>query len=260
MYCLFTGCCYFLSSAINPFLYSLLSKRFRRGFHDLKRKVLSGLSCQIFRRSLGRDKNEEFQTQRPANTSLPNNYLFRYNTKPINNRNALKRHFNIPLSVSARCEEEKPTGEDQAMEMQELVNSKGIQTEKRYTHILAKTSYNGKISQKANELHNSDVEQIACMLKHNDEQSNCRYKVMSEPRANTDTTVIVHRWKPKKEEHEKNLESYTKIKGLKNVRFTTSKYSSALYETRNKNILGHILYNSVPEGKLICNRLIHRQN
>ena len=33
------GCFYYLSAAINPFLYSLLSKRFRRGFCDLKTKV-----------------------------------------------------------------------------------------------------------------------------------------------------------------------------------------------------------------------------
>ena len=32
---LLSGCFYLLSSAINPFLYSLFSKRFRRGFHDL---------------------------------------------------------------------------------------------------------------------------------------------------------------------------------------------------------------------------------
>lgn len=33
------GCFYYLSAAINPFLYSLLSKRFRRGFCDLQTKV-----------------------------------------------------------------------------------------------------------------------------------------------------------------------------------------------------------------------------
>ena len=34
-----TGCCFFLSSVVNPFLYSLLSKRFRRGYQDLIRKI-----------------------------------------------------------------------------------------------------------------------------------------------------------------------------------------------------------------------------
>merc|ERR1712141_631637 len=34
-----SGCCYFLSAVVNPFLYSLLSKRFRRGFHDLVRNT-----------------------------------------------------------------------------------------------------------------------------------------------------------------------------------------------------------------------------
>ena len=36
---LFKGCCYLLNSAINPFLYSIFSKRFRRGFADLLRSM-----------------------------------------------------------------------------------------------------------------------------------------------------------------------------------------------------------------------------
>ena len=39
MYLSFSGCCYFLSAVVNPFLYSLLSKRFRRGYHDLVRNT-----------------------------------------------------------------------------------------------------------------------------------------------------------------------------------------------------------------------------
>ena len=34
----FSGACYYLSSTINPFLYSLLSVRFRRGFQDVLRR------------------------------------------------------------------------------------------------------------------------------------------------------------------------------------------------------------------------------
>ena len=41
---IFSGCFYLLSSAINPFLYSLFSKRFRRGFYDL---LYRGKSCTI---------------------------------------------------------------------------------------------------------------------------------------------------------------------------------------------------------------------
>ena len=37
LFLLFLGCFYLLSSAINPFLYSLLSKRFRRGLYDFSR-------------------------------------------------------------------------------------------------------------------------------------------------------------------------------------------------------------------------------
>jgi hypothetical protein len=104
---LFLGCFYLLSSAINPFLYSLFSKRFRRGFYDL---IYKGKSC-----------NYGAPTERPGkpagnnqNVDNPENILARYNSnndmvvimnirggyngKQIITRKALRRHFNVEVS------------------------------------------------------------------------------------------------------------------------------------------------------------------
>ena len=43
----FSGACYYLSSTINPFLYSLLSVRFRRGFQDVLRRCCGQIPVGI---------------------------------------------------------------------------------------------------------------------------------------------------------------------------------------------------------------------
>ena len=67
-----------LSSAINPFLYSLLSKRFRRGFHDLKRRYIYPL--------LGKRVVT-------VPVSNPNNLSFRGHPRLLRMRGAALRHF-----------------------------------------------------------------------------------------------------------------------------------------------------------------------
>ena len=74
----FSGCSMHLSSAINPFLYSLLSKRFRRGFHDLKRRYIYPL--------LGKRVVT-------VPVSNPNNLSFRGHPRLLRMRGAALRHF-----------------------------------------------------------------------------------------------------------------------------------------------------------------------
>ena len=63
----YTGCCYYLNSAINPFLYSLLSKRFRRGFHDLTRKIL-----KLYQKHSFKISSKGAHRQGSNNTPIPN--------------------------------------------------------------------------------------------------------------------------------------------------------------------------------------------
>ena len=66
------GCSYYLSSAINPFLYSLLSKRFRNGFRDLKN------SCfKSFQKIFGRGMTSRIlSSRRTINTARINKSSF----------------------------------------------------------------------------------------------------------------------------------------------------------------------------------------
>ena len=72
------GCFYYLSAAINPFLYSLLSKRFRRGFCDLQTRV----------------KRHIFQNHVDSNTL---NVQRQFISVPTRNTHSLPRSRNLLL-------------------------------------------------------------------------------------------------------------------------------------------------------------------
>ena len=63
----FAGGCYYLSSTANPFLYSLLSKRFRRGFHDVLRYAFG----RFFDPSIGHTQSTGAKNQGGPTQSAP---------------------------------------------------------------------------------------------------------------------------------------------------------------------------------------------
>ena len=93
----FSGCCYFLSSAINPFLYSLLSKRFRRGFHDLKYKLLRDCRLVSSRTSNSRLSYGRQQGTRPI-MSMRNKQSFRFKSRQIPAQNTVNRLVDRPTT------------------------------------------------------------------------------------------------------------------------------------------------------------------
>ena len=68
------ACCYFLSPVLNPFLYCLLSKRFRRGFHDLKQKVHGWWEANIWSSQSSSSQESSYRANFVARPflSLPN--------------------------------------------------------------------------------------------------------------------------------------------------------------------------------------------
>ena len=68
------ACCYFLSPVLNPFLYCLLSKRFRRGFHDLKQKVHDWWEANIWSSQSSSSQESSYRANFVARPflSLPN--------------------------------------------------------------------------------------------------------------------------------------------------------------------------------------------
>ena len=87
----FLACCYFLSPVLNPFLYCMLSKRFRRGFHDLKQKISQKIwSSQS---SSSQECMRANYVSRPF-ISLPNQPSPRFNH--TRERNTLLHHTEEP--------------------------------------------------------------------------------------------------------------------------------------------------------------------
>ena len=63
-----SGIFYYFNSALNPILYSVLSKRFRRGFSDIKRKLLN----KVFHgQSLQSDGNSSLVKESPLRNRQP---------------------------------------------------------------------------------------------------------------------------------------------------------------------------------------------
>ena len=109
-WCLFLGCCYLLSSAINPFLYSIFSKRFRRGFYDL----INGC-C----------KRQEKEGKRPLN-NIPKASKHR---NQVVNRQAMLRHFDIGSS--------RPDGYVTVLDARKVLFHKEKSTPKRRSSLHA---------------------------------------------------------------------------------------------------------------------------
>ena len=141
---LISGVCYFLSSVVNPFLYSLLSKRFRRGFFDLKNKLKTRCINFANRQSPSHERssdNSRVAPENPMTRHTPHlNISLRprscittqcFTTKQILTRSALRRHLALPLSFSSvNCEREKstqpPYQSNEVFEMNELRRPNGI--------------------------------------------------------------------------------------------------------------------------------------
>jgi len=68
------ACCYFLSPVLNPFLYCLLSKRFRRSFHDLKQKMHDWWEANIWSSQNSSSQESSYRANFVARPfmSLPN--------------------------------------------------------------------------------------------------------------------------------------------------------------------------------------------
>ena len=82
-----SGGCYYLSSTANPFLYSLLSKRFRRGFHDVWRYACGRYFDQsIGQTSTGAKKTPGPGSQTPGPLCPPQKIRLQLLSRPLTTR------------------------------------------------------------------------------------------------------------------------------------------------------------------------------
>ena len=170
----FTGCCYFLHSAINPFLYSLLSKRFRRGFHDLSNRIKN---C----RNQPATASREHQIVHHA--PIPENVSFCINNRHGTNRNVMKRHYNLAKSSGAQSDNDTKLHHKLLFEMQGIAshgsyNSHGNRIS---TYPLCEAQRK-QINLEAVNVENTVID--APELKHRNKQLKCKYKIVFKRQSN----------------------------------------------------------------------------
>ena len=96
------ACCYFLSPVLNPFLYCLLSKRFRRGFHDLKQKVHDWWEANIWSSQSSSSQEISYRANFVARPflSLPNPPDPIYYQMREEKKNSLNCKTDVPRATS----------------------------------------------------------------------------------------------------------------------------------------------------------------
>ena len=245
-----TGCCYFLSSAINPFLYSLLSKRFRRGFHDLTHKVVKNWRN---RSSTASRENQNAHRQALAQAStLPNNFSFCFKNRQVNNRNVLKRHFNLPNTSVVQSDYDSKMHQNLEFEMQGVKN-KNLSNSLGYKSSSDGLSASQSKQVPVDKLNYKDVEEIAALLNLKKKQLNCKYKVVFRSNLNQKgTTLIINTSKA-----EKNIPRCSGIHDLRYVgtNSTSTTSSSVIYLHGGQALDKNLKFNSVAEERSNKNKL-----
>ena len=233
----FTGCCYFLHSAINPFLYSLLSKRFRRGFHDLSNRIKN---C----RNQPATTSREHQIVQHA--PIPDNVSFCINNRQVTNRNVLRRHYNLAKPSGAQSDNDTKLHHKLLFEMQGIASHDSCNShgDRLSTYPLCETQRK-QINLEALNCENAVVD--GPELKNKKKQLKCKYKIVfkrqSNQLANTSTAIETN--------EDKTIPRCPGTNDLRNV--GTSSASSGAQSCdcfRGTHLkAGNVKFRSVSEGK-----------
>ena len=208
----FTGCCYYLNSAINPFLYSLLSKRFRRGFHDLARKIIKLIQKHSFKISLKR-VNGQVSNNSPV-PNIHSSLIVNHNSSILMNQAeiqkekpspALKRYHEMrsyPNLLHDIMMKDKINELDLEVKKDSKDNcnhNRTIKTAESLMNLSSKSKMNEYRYQKRSFDDYQDDEEARILLTYeNNEKLKCRYKVMFKTKSNADTKLIINTLNRKK--------------------------------------------------------------
>ena len=208
----FTGCCYYLNSAINPFLYSLLSKRFRRGFHDLTRKILKLFQKHSFKISLN-GVNGQVSNNSPI-PNIPSSMIVNHNSSILMNQAeiqkekpspALKRYHemrsypNLLHDILIKEDINKSDLEVKKDSKDKTNQNETIKTAVSLMNLSSKSKMNEYKHQiRSFDDYQDDEEARILLTYENDEKLKCRYKVMFKTKSNADTKFIINTLNRKK--------------------------------------------------------------
>ena len=153
-------------------------------------------------------------------STLPNNFSFSFKNRQVNNRNALRRHFDLPHSSVIQSDNDVKMHQNSELEMHAIGSSINSNGYKSSSDGLSKAhSYQVK----AEKLKCEDVEKITTILKHNNKKLNCKYKVVFKSHSNNHgTTLIVNAKRT-----EKNIPRCSAMNDLRSVGTTSTSLTSS---------------------------------
>ena len=205
------------------------------------------------RSSTASRENQNAHRQALAQAStLPNNFSFCFKNRQVNNRNALKRHFNLPHSSVVESDYDSKMHQNQEFEMQGVKN-KNLSNSLGYKSSSDGLSASQSKQAAVEKLNYKDVDEIASLLNLKKKQLNCKYKVVFRSHLNQKgTTLIINTSKA-----EKNIPRCCGINDLRyvgtNSSSTTS--SSVIYLKGGQALDKTLKFNSVAEERSNKNKL-----
>ena len=163
-------------------------------------------------------------------STLPNNVSFSFKNRRVNNRTAIKRHFDLPNSSVIQSDNDLNTHQRFEHEMHVIGNQKS-----RHSHGYKSSS--DEISTmnsnhaKAEKLKCEDVDKIASLLRRNKKKLNCKYKVVFKSHSNHHhTTLIVNA-----DRVEKNIPRCSGINDLRSVGKTSTSLPTSSVAHMNRS-------------------------
>ena len=172
------------------------------------------------RSSIASRENQNNRLGLAQASTLPNNFSFSFKNRQVNNRNALRRHFELPHSSVIQSDNDTKMHQNSELEMHGIgsaINSNG------YKSSSDGLSTAHSIQVKAKNLKCDDVEKIQSIIKH--KKLNCKYKVVFKSHSNHHgTTLIVNASRV-----EKNIPRCSAMNDLRSVGTTSTSLASSSF-------------------------------
>ena len=214
-----------MSPAINPFLYCILSKRFRRGFQDLKRKVNKWFNSSSTHSS---SNQEAIYVHHPPTfvRSLPNYPSVRHGPKKVQTRSALLRHTEDPTNIR----------NDIDIEMTGMANQRNELDHNNDMNLVSihKETRNG--SNKSEEYRYKDNRSSQHNTKGSSVKENCKYKVIFKTNLNSDTSILNNDTSRKQDySMNRSFKRFSRLNDLRNVEVSSPSFIINFNEPTSKN-------------------------
>ena len=174
------------------------------------------------RSSTGSRDNQNNRHVLAQASTLPNNFSFSFKNRQVNNRTAIRRHFNLPYSSVIQSDNDLNMHQSYEHEMHDIGSQKSRHSHgyKCNSDEFSTTNSNNAKKEKSK---CEDADKVSSMLRHNKKELNCKYKVVFKSHSNHHgTTLIVNA-----DRAAKNIPRCSGINDLRSVGTTTTSLTSS---------------------------------